>query len=58
MRSHPIARLAFNLFSENMIFSKDLESPLIIVLFLKENEIRKKTLSVTPYLEKIIYGKP
>ena len=31
---------------------KNLESPLIFVLFLRENKIRKKTLSVTPYLEK------
>ena len=53
-----MVRLTFNLFSENMIFRKDLESPLIFVLFLRENKIRKKTLSVTPYLEKMVYGKP
>ena len=47
MHSHTMTRLAFNLFSENMIFRKDLESPLIFVLFLRENKIRKKTLSVT-----------
>ena len=47
MRSHLMTRLTFNLFSENMIFRKDLESPLIFVLFLRENKIRKKTLSVT-----------
>ena len=41
-----------------MIFRKDLESPLIFVLFLRENKIRKKTLSVTPYLEKTVCGKP
>ena len=41
-----------------MIFRKDLESPLIFVLFLRENKIRKKTLSVTLYLEKTICGKP
>ena len=41
-----------------MIFRKDLESPLIFVLFLRKNKIRKKTLSVTPYLEKKICGKP
>ena len=41
-----------------MIIRKYLESPLIFVLFLKENKIRKKTLSVTPYLEKIVCGKP
>ena len=43
---------------KNMVFRKDLESPLIFVLFLRENKIRKKTLSVTPYLEKKVYGKP
>ena len=41
-----------------MIFRKDLESPLIFVLFLRENKIRKKTLSVTPYLEKTVCEKP
>ena len=41
-----------------MIFRKDLELPLIFVLFLRENKIRKKTLSVTPYLEKTICGNP
>ena len=35
-----------------------MKSPLIFVLFLGENKIRKKTLSVTPYLEKTICGKP
>ena len=35
-----------------MIFRKDLKSPLIFVSFLKGKKIRKKTLSVTPYLEK------
>ena len=40
-----------------MIFRKDLESPLIFVLFLRENKIRKKTLSVTLYLEKTVYEK-
>ena len=39
---------------KNMIFRKDLELPLIFILFLKENKIRKKTLSVTPYLEKTV----
>ena len=44
---------------KNMIFRKDLESPLIFVLFfLRENKIRKKTLSVTPYLEKMVCEKP
>ena len=41
-----------------MIFSKDLESPLIFVLFLRENKIRKKILSVTFYLKKTVYKKP
>ena len=41
-----------------MIFIKDLESPLIFVLFLREDKIRKKTLSVTPYLEKTVCEKP
>ena len=41
-----------------MIFRKDLESPLIFILFLRENKIRKKTLSVTPYLEKTVCEKP
>ena len=58
MRSHSMARLDFYLFGENMIIRKALESPLIFVLFLRENKIRKKTLSVTPYLEKIVYEKP
>ena len=39
---------------KNMIFRKDFESSLIFILFLRENKIRKKTLSVTPYLEKTI----
>ena len=43
---------------KNMIFRRDLESLLIFVLFLRKNKIRKKTLSVTPYLEKTVYGKP
>ena len=41
-----------------MIFRKDLKSPLIFVSFLKGKKIRKKTLSVTPYLEKMVYEKP
>ena len=42
-----------------MIFRKDLESLLIFVLFflLRENKIRKKTFSVTPYLEKTVCEK-
>ena len=41
-----------------MIFKKDLESSFIFVLFLRDNKIKKKTISVTPYLEKTVYGKP
>ena len=41
-----------------MIFRKDLESPLIFILFLRENKIRKKTLSVTLYLKKTVCEKP
>ena len=47
-------QLAFYLF----VVEKDLESPLIFVLFLRENKIRKKALSVTPYLEKTVCEKP
>ena len=40
-----------------LLFEKnDLESPLIFVLFLKGKQNKKeKTLSVTPYLEKVVY---
>ena len=41
-----------------MIFRKDLESSLIFVFFIRENKIRKKTPSVTPYLEKTVCEKP
>ena len=37
---------------------KDLESQLTFVLFLKGKQIKKKTLSVTPYLEKMACEKP
>ena len=57
MSSHSMAQLAFYLFGENMIIRKDLELPLIFVLFLRENKINKKTLSVIPYLEKTVCGK-
>ena len=43
---------------KNMNFRKNLKSPLTFLLFLRENKIRKKILSVTPYLEKSVYGKP
>ena len=39
---------------KNIIFRKDLESPLIFVFLKRENKIRKKTLSVTPYLENTV----
>ena len=44
MRSHSMAKLAFYyLFGKNMIFRKELESPLIFVLFfLRENKISCK----------------
>ena len=51
-------RLVFYLFGENLIFRKDLESQFIFILFLRENKIRKKILSVTPYLEKTVNEKP
>ena len=40
------------LFEKYLFLKNDLESPLIFVLFLKVNKIRKKTLSMTSYLEK------
>ena len=43
---------------KKMIFRKDLELPLFFVLFLRENKIRKKTLGMTPYLEKTVCEKP
>ena len=58
MHFHSMVQLVFYLFGENMIFRKDLESSLIFVLFLRENKIRKKALSMTLYLEKTICGKP
>ena len=58
MRSHSMKKHYFYLFGKNMIFRKDLESPIIFVLFLRENKIRKKTLSVTLYLEKTYLQKP
>ena len=53
------AKLSFYLFDGNMIFRKDLESPLIFILFLKgKQNKKKKTLSVTPYLGKQVCEKP
>ena len=57
--SHSTTRLPFYLFGEKYdFFRKNLKSPLIFVLFLGKNKIRKKTLSVVPYLEKTVCGKP
>ena len=53
MRSHSMTKLVFYLFVKKLIFRKNLESPLIFVLFFfKQNKIRKKTINVTSYLEK------
>ena len=41
-----------------LFLENDLESPIIFVLFLKVNKIRKKILSVTSYLEKAVCEKP
>ena len=43
MRSHSMAKLAFYyLLGKNMIFRKELESPLIFVLFLKGKQNKKE----------------
>ena len=44
--SHSMARLTFRLFYlvKNVIFRKDLESPLIFVLFLKRKQNKKENL--------------
>ena len=42
MRSYSMTQLVFHLFGENMIFRKDLESPLIFVLFFKEKQNKKE----------------
>lgn len=43
-----------------MIYSlkNDLQSPFIFILFLKSKQNKKKTLNVTPYLEKVVCEKP
>ena len=47
------------LFGENLIFKKRLGvATYFCFIFLRENKIRKKTLSVTPYLETTVYEKP
>ena len=48
----------FLLIEKNMIFRKDLGVATYFFFFLREKKIRKKTLSVAPYLEKIVYEKP
>ena len=61
MLFHLMMKLVFFIYLvKNWFLEKDLESPLIFVLFffLRENKIRKKTLSVTPYLEKQVCEKP
>ena len=45
MHSHLMVQLTFYLFGENMIFRKDLESPLIIIIIIfKEKQNRKENL--------------
>ena len=58
MGSCPMTQLDLYLFMKIWFLEKGLESPLIFVLFLKRKKIRKKTLSVIPYLEKTICEKP
>ena len=59
-RSYSMAKLIFfYLFGENFIFRKRLGvATYFCFIFLRENKIRKKTLSVTPYLEKTVCEKP
>ena len=42
MRSHLMAQLTFYLFSENMIFRKNLESPLIFCFIFKGKQNKKE----------------
>ena len=60
--SHLIVKLIF-LFSENLIFYFLFKKKLGVTtyfcfIFLKENKIKNKIISVTPYLKKTICGKP
>ena len=49
----------FYLFGEKYdLLEKSWSRHLLLLLFLREYRIRKKTLSMTPYLEKTVYGKP
>ena len=41
-------KLVFNLFGENVIFRKDLESPLTFIYFLKGKTSKNKTPKWTP----------
>ena len=56
MRFHSMAN-SFFIWKMIYFLENDLESSLIFVLFFRENKIRKKTLSVIPYLEKVVYEK-
>ena len=62
MSFHLMARLVFCLFGENKYFlEKTWNHHLFLfyfIIFLRENKIRKKTLSVTSYLEKTVCEKP
>ena len=60
MRSYSMAKLVFFIYLVKIWFlEKDFESPLIFVLFFKgKTKQERKTLSVTPYLEKQVCEKP
>ena len=59
VRSHSTTLFAFYLFGEKYdLLEKSWSRHLLLLLLLRENKVRKKTLSVTPYLEKTVYGKP
>ena len=52
-----MAKLAFNLFGENFL-EKTWSRHLFLFYFLRINKIRKKILSVTPYLKNVAREKP
>ena len=52
-----MAQLVFHLFCENMVFRKDLESPLIFVLFLKGKQNKKEKPQVYLFIWKSKYVK-
>ena len=58
MCSHSMTKLAFYLFDENLIFRKRLGVATYFCFIFKGEKIRKKTLSMTPYLEKQVCEKP